>query len=119
MPQCVAYDVVGGKVGRCDNIVADEGMMVCSNLKCQRMNSNMFEGARCVIAALFNIMDDDGEIFNGPGGEADELGAVMEASPMLREIDPVVKIEVEVVIKRDNEICEPVLSPLGIKDQKA
>jgi hypothetical protein len=43
MPQCIAYDVLDGKVGRCVNIVPDGGFMVCSNPMCQRINSKMIE----------------------------------------------------------------------------
>jgi hypothetical protein len=100
-------------------IVANEGMIVCSNPKCQCMNSNTFEGSRLAIAALFNIMDDDDDIFNVSGCVADEHVVKLEEPQMLREIGPVVKVEVDIVIKRDNECCESVLSPLGIKDQKA
>jgi hypothetical protein len=45
-----------------------------------------------MIAILYN-MDDDDDNANWPEGEADEFVAVMEASPMLHEIDSVVKIE--------------------------
>jgi hypothetical protein len=92
MSRCIAYDVVDGKGRRCDNIVANVSMKVCSNPKCQRMGSSMIESDRSVIAALFNIMGDDVDNV-WLGSKADELGSVIEASSMLRGIDPVVNFE--------------------------
>jgi hypothetical protein len=50
------------------------------------MGSKMVENNRCVIVALFNIMDDD---VDNTESEADELCSAMEVLPLLREIDPV------------------------------
>jgi hypothetical protein len=77
MPRCIAYDVVDGKVGRCGNIIANEGIKVCSNLKCQRSYSIWLRSRLAAIAA-FNIMDDDDDNVSGSGSEADELVAMME-----------------------------------------
>jgi hypothetical protein len=49
------------------------------------MGSKMIESNRCVIAALFNIIDDDVDNIKS---DADELCAAMEVLPTIREIDP-------------------------------
>jgi hypothetical protein len=103
--RCIAYDVVDGRVGRCENIVANVSMKVCSNPKCQRMGSSMIEGNRAVIKALLNIMGDDVDNTNWSVSEADELSAVMEALPMLHEIDSVVNVEHFGVISGATKCC--------------
>jgi hypothetical protein len=57
---------------------------------CQRMGSKMVKSNGCVIAALFNIMDDNVDNIES---EADELCSAMELLPMLREIDPVADVK--------------------------
>jgi hypothetical protein len=53
---------------------------------CQRMGSKMLESDRRVIAALFDIMDND---VDSTESKADELCVVMEGLLMLCEVDPV------------------------------
>jgi hypothetical protein len=46
-----------------------------------------------VIAALFNIMYDDGDDTNWSESEADEMCAAMEALPSLHKINPFVNVK--------------------------
>jgi hypothetical protein len=75
---------------------------------CQHMGSKMLESDRSVIAALFDIMDDD---VDNTKSEAVELCVVMERLLMLCEIDSV-SINALGVISEVTNVVEPLASML-------